>query len=84
VAAKEQEESRGVSIPNPRYLTFGNTLAEKGGGIPNHKKTAFYVGFTNDLKRRVVEHFEKRGCLDSFTGFMNKEILGCWPPGKSV
>jgi putative endonuclease len=36
--------------------------------LTNYNRTVFYVGITNDLKRRLVEHFEKRGCRDSFTG----------------
>ncbi|AKQ47303.1 endonuclease [Rufibacter radiotolerans] len=34
----------------------------------NPTKTVFYVGITNDLQRRLVEHRENRGKPETFAG----------------
>jgi putative endonuclease len=34
----------------------------------NLTKTVLYVGVTNDLNRRIFEHFENRGNPQTFTG----------------
>jgi len=34
----------------------------------NPGKTALYTGVTNDLKRRMIEHFQSRGVRKSFVG----------------
>jgi len=34
----------------------------------NKTKTTLYVGVTNDLQRRIKEHFDKQGNSDSFAG----------------
>jgi len=36
--------------------------------LTNWKKTVLYVGVTNNLNRRLREHYAKRGKQDSFTG----------------
>ena len=36
--------------------------------LTNWKKTVFYIGMTNDLSRRLVEHYENRGKRETFAG----------------
>jgi len=36
--------------------------------LTNWKKTVVYVGITNDLKRRLVEHYNNRGKEGTITG----------------
>ena len=36
--------------------------------VTNPKKTTIYLGVTNDLERRINEHFENRGNSKSFAG----------------
>ncbi len=36
--------------------------------ITNPNRTVLYVGVTNNLARRLQEHFDNRGNRDSFTG----------------
>ncbi len=36
--------------------------------ITNYNKTVLYVGVTNNLERRLTEHFLNRGNSNSFTG----------------
>ena len=36
--------------------------------VTNWKKTVLYVGMTNDLGRRLVEHYANRGNPDTFAG----------------
>lgn len=34
----------------------------------NPRRTVFYVGVTNDIKRRMSEHFKNRGIKKTFAG----------------
>ena len=36
--------------------------------LTNLKKTVLYVGVTNNLSRRLIEHYSNRGKPESFTG----------------
>lgn len=36
--------------------------------ITNPKKTVLYTGITNDIERRLSEHFENRGNKSTFAG----------------
>ena len=36
--------------------------------VTNPKKTVIYIGVTNNLARRLDEHFQARGSDDSFAG----------------
>jgi putative endonuclease len=36
--------------------------------LTNHRRSVFYTGITNDLSRRVAEHYLNRGERKSFTG----------------
>jgi len=36
--------------------------------LTNNSKNVFYVGMTNDLKRRVREHEKQRGLPETFAG----------------
>ena len=39
--------------------------------VTNKSKTVLYTGITNDLKRRLKEHSEQRGKMESFAGRYN-------------
>jgi putative endonuclease len=36
--------------------------------VTNPKKTVLYTGVTNDLERRMLEHYENRGKKETFAG----------------
>lgn len=36
--------------------------------LTNWKKTVLYVGITNNLKLRLIQHYEQRGKPDTFAG----------------
>ena len=36
--------------------------------VTNHIKTVLYIGVTNDICRRLTEHFENRGNTIAFAG----------------
>ena len=36
--------------------------------VTNPSKSTLYTGVTNDLRRRLVEHYLNRGSSDTFTG----------------
>ena len=36
--------------------------------VTNPSKSVLYTGMTNDLQRRLIEHYENRGNSDSFAG----------------
>ena len=36
--------------------------------LTNWKKTVLYVGVTNDLSRRLIEHYANRGKPETFPG----------------
>lgn len=36
--------------------------------ITNTGKTVLYIGITNDLHRRLIEHYEESGKQETFTG----------------
>ena len=36
--------------------------------VTNPNKTVLYIGVTNDLERRLNEHFENRGNAETFAG----------------
>ena len=36
--------------------------------VTNPKKTTLYTGVTNDLRRRIVEHYLNRGSSNTFAG----------------
>ena len=46
--------------------------------ITNFTRTVLYTGVTNDLSRRMAEHYENRGNLTSFSGRYNCHILLFW------
>jgi putative endonuclease len=39
--------------------------------LTNSTKTALYVGVTNNLPKRVIEHYRNRGSAKSFSGKYN-------------
>ncbi len=36
--------------------------------LTNLRRTTYYTGVTNNLKRRILEHYENRGKNEGFTG----------------
>jgi putative endonuclease len=36
--------------------------------VTNHTKSVLYTGVTNDIARRLYEHFENRGDIKTFAG----------------
>ena len=46
-------------MPSHNYFIYITT---------NPAKTVLYIGVTNDLRRRIQQHFEARGSKKSFTG----------------
>jgi putative endonuclease len=36
--------------------------------VTNYNKSTFYIGVTNNLQRRLSEHFENRGSTETFAG----------------
>lgn len=36
--------------------------------LTNYRKTVLYVGMTNDLEQRIIEHYLDKGNTKSFTG----------------
>jgi putative endonuclease len=36
--------------------------------VTNHLKSVIYIGVTNDIGRRLLEHFENRGKAETFAG----------------
>ena len=51
--------------------------------MSNYKKTVLYIGFTNDLKRRILEHKSKVDA-DSFTAKYNVDRLVYFEKFQSV
>jgi putative endonuclease len=43
--------------------------------LTNELKTVLYTGVTNNLKERVIEHYQQRGQTSSFTGRYNAYYL---------
>ena len=46
-------------MPNHNYYVYITT---------NPHKTVLYTGLTNDLRRRIIEHFNNRGNKNLFAG----------------
>ena len=46
-------------MPNHNYYVYITT---------NPHKTVLYTGLTNDLRRRIIEHFNSRGNKNLFAG----------------
>jgi putative endonuclease len=36
--------------------------------LTNQQRTVLYIGVTNDIEQRIIEHYRGRGQNDSFTG----------------
>jgi len=43
--------------------------------LTNELKTVLYIGMTNNLEQRIIEHYEQRGQRSSFTGKYNVYYL---------
>jgi putative endonuclease len=43
--------------------------------LTNELKTVLYVGMTNDLEQRIIEHYKQRGQKTSFAGKYNVYFL---------
>ena len=43
--------------------------------LTNELKTVLYVGMTNNLEQRIIEHYKQRGQRTSFTGKYNVYFL---------
>jgi putative endonuclease len=43
--------------------------------LTNALKTVLYVGMTNNLEQRIIEHYKQRGQRTSFTGKYNVYFL---------
>jgi putative endonuclease len=50
--------------------------------LTNYKKSVFYVGFTNNLARRIIEH--KNGCGCEFTKKYQVKYLVYFEEGDNV
>jgi putative endonuclease len=52
--------------------------------LTNAKKTVLYVGVTNDLARRLQEHYDNRGNPQTFAGKYYCYYLVYWEMFKDV
>jgi putative endonuclease len=52
--------------------------------VTNITRTVLYTGVTNDLSRRIQEHFENRGKPETFAGRYNCNILIHWERYPSI
>lgn len=43
--------------------------------LTNELKTVLYVGMTNNLEQRIIEHYKQRGQRTAFTGKYNAYFL---------
>ena len=46
--------------------------------LTNYTKTVLYTGVTNNLQQRILEHYNSRGKLESFTGRYHAFYLLYW------
>ena len=52
--------------------------------LTNVHRTVLYVGVTNDLEQRIVEHYRSRGQSYSFTGRYNVHYLVYYEPHQYI
>ena len=52
--------------------------------LTNQLKTVLYVGMTNNLEQRIIEHYQQRGQKTSFTGKYHTYYLLYFEPHQYI